>query len=117
MAAPMSCLPIEALGRGGRTVAAGSDVSVARSQSSHCSSFQSSASSGGCGADDGSVIGLFGARSEHLAAGEDLSDLGLEVLERQRVVVGIEAGLVPLVSELLGQRERLGVERLAVLLA
>ena len=34
------------------------------------------------------------------------ADARLEVLERQRVVVGIERQLVPLVGELLGERER-----------
>ena len=45
---------------------------------------------------------------EHLRVPEQLSHLRLEVLERQRVVVGVEGDLIPLVGELLGQRELLG---------
>jgi len=54
---------------------------------------------------------------EHLRGGEDLPDQRLEVLEGLAVVVGVEGHLVPVVGELLGQREDLGVELGPVLLA
>src|SRR5689334_1629994 len=44
------------------------------------------------------------SRRSEAALGEDLADAGLEVFERQRVVVGVERDLVPLVGELLGDR-------------
>src|SRR5205823_10893151 len=42
---------------------------------------------------------------DELGASEGLADERLEMRERQRVVVGIERELIPLVRELLGQRE------------
>src|SRR5205823_4920295 len=51
------------------------------------------------------------------ALGEDLADERFEVLERQRVVVGVEGDLVPLVGEALGKCPRFGIELGAVLLA
>ena len=41
-----------------------------------------------------------------MGVAEELAEAGLEVLERERVVVGVEGGLVPLVGEASGELVR-----------
>ena len=66
----------------------------------------------GIGVDAGARGGATRGGSKRPRRGEDLADQGLEVRERLGGVVGVEAGLVPLVGELLGQ----GVPGLALVL-
>src|SRR5947209_7711275 len=75
-------------------------------------------SAGGCSPGGTKTCGFSSsATSERVRSSEHGTHLGLEVRQRQRVVVGIEGLLIPLVGEPLGELELVGGQRVAVLLA